>query len=179
MFKRTILLCLSLICLLVSVASAGSKPIDETRWYWVTSNSQTGVYIDKQNIEYDPATDSVNLWVMYYTPTEELTWLEKTQISYTENTMTMFKHYTYTKDSQFPTEVIDRTVTDEIVPGTFGESIRDVSLTLINRDEQLAEYKKQQDEASKKAVEEQEKQENDQRNEEITRAAIGIIGGLF
>lgn len=177
MIKRVCLLCLLLLSLLVSIVSA--KPIDENRWYWVTSNSKTGVYIDKQNIEYDPATDSVNLWVMYYTPTEELTWLEKTQISYTENTMTMFKHYTYTKDSQFPTEVIDRTVTDEIVPGTFGESIRDVSLTLINRDEQLAEYKKQQEEEAKQQEQEQKEQEKEQRNKEITNTAIGIIGSLF
>lgn len=179
MIKRVCLLSLLLLSLLVSVVSAETNPTDENRWYWVRSTDNTGVYIDKQNIEYDPATDSVNLWVMYYTPTEEKSALEKIQIFYTENLIKTYKQYTYKRGNDFPVNVIDRIVTDEIIPGTFGESIKNVSLTLINRDEQLAEYKKQQEEEAKQQEQEQKEQEKEQRNKEITNTAIGIIGSLF
>lgn len=177
MIKRVCLLSLLLLSLLVSIVSANQ--VDENRWHWVMSTDRMGVYIDKQSIKYDPATDSVNLWVMYYTPTEEKIELEKTEINYERNVISTYQKYEYKNGKEEPAKNNYVTTSNEIVPNTFGEAIRDVSLTLINRDEQLAEYKKQQEEETKQQEQEQKEQEKEQRNKEITNTAIGIIGSLF
>lgn len=176
MIKRVCLLCLLLLSLLVSIVSANP---DENRWHWVMSTDRMGVYIDKQSLKYDAATDSVNLWVMYYTPTEEKIELEKTEINYERNVISTYQKYEYKDGKEEPAENNYVTTSNEIVPNTFGEAIRDASLTLINRDEQLAEYKKQQEEEAKQQEQEQKEQEKEQRNKEITNTAIGIIGSLF
>lgn len=176
MIKRVCLLSLLLLSLLVSVVSANP---DENRWHWVMSTDRIGIYIDKQSIKYDPATDSVNLWAMFYIPSEEKMVIEKKEINYERNVISTHQTHEYKTNKEEPIRSEYVTTSNEIIPGTFGEAIRDVSLTLINRDEQLAEYKKQQEEEAKQQEQEQKEQEKEQRNKEITNTAIGIIGSLF
>lgn len=179
MIKRVCLLSLLLLSLLVSVVSAETNPIDENRWYWVKSNSESAVYIDKKSIEYNASTDSAKFWILYYIPSDNTKFLYKTEMFYAKNIMSTYQGYAYKIGQQDPIAIENKNIDYEIIPGTFGEAIRDVSLTLINRDEQLAEYKKQQEEEAKQQEQEQKEQEKEQRNKEITNTAIGIIGSLF
>lgn len=177
--KKVCIICMLIFGLMTSIVFAENK-IDENKWFWVFSDDKTSLYIDKQSIEYDPATDSVKLWVRANDVTKKLTTMELMQIYYADNTISSYDFAVYKEGNNMPIEHGDMNIRKEkIIPNTLGEMVKNKSLTLINRDEELAKYKEQQEAEAKEAEQEQKDKEKEQRNKEIANTAIGIIGGLF
>lgn len=176
--KKICILCMLIFGLMTSVAFAAHK-IDTERWFWITSNDVFTVYIDKSNMDYNPENDTLTTWQYVNYPANNEHVIVKTEVNYTRNTIGTYDYVIYNSTTLAPKKSgIDNTK-NTIVPGSIGELIRNVSLTLINRDEELAKYKEQQEAEAKQAEQEQKDKEKEQRNKEIANTAIGIIGGLF
>lgn len=187
---RKIIILIALIMLLISSVASADK-IDD-RWFWVSSNSKQTIYVDKETIEYNPATDTVTVWSMINVPSENWRFISKNVINYKTNSLAMKNTHLY----NLSTNEHIREITDidhnfkEIIPGTDGEIIRDKCASLVNRDMKLKEYQ----DAQAKAQEQKEQEEQERINKEheaqekvkqkikqqqTVKTAIGIIGGLI
>lgn len=142
--KKVTILCMFILVMLTSVAFAENK-IDTERWFWIVSNEEETIYIDKQTIEYDPATDSSLLWILRDIPNKTATVRCKIQVFYTQNKIKTMDYYIYEYGNSNPVETGVSNTIDTIPPDTMGEVLKNKSLTLINRDEELAKYKEQQE----------------------------------
>ena len=154
--------------------------------YWIDSNSKFTLYINVKTLKYHPETDSVEFYRTEDCPSEGYFLVTKTIINYPKNTiatLTQIKYF-HANDSEY----IELPGSDiqEIVPGTWGESMRDISAVLAGRKEKLAEYKAQQEEQlkeqEKKKKEAEEKAESEKRrarNNRIAGAVLSGLGGLF
>lgn len=177
--KKICVLCMLMLVMLTTSVFAASN-IDTDRWFWVHSNEKETWYIDKQTIEYEPETDSCLLWVLRDIPDMKVTAKVKARIFYTQNKIDQKEYIIYEYGSSVPVESgVSNNNSSNIAPDTMGEILKNKSLTLINRDEELAEYKKQQEDEAKQAEQERKDEEKEQRNKEIANTAIGIIGSLF
>lgn len=177
--KKICVLCMLILVIITSSVLAASN-IDTDRWFWVASNDKETWYIDKQTIEYRPETDSCLLWVLRDVPDMKVIAKVKAQIFYTQNKIDQKEYIIYEYGSTIPVESgTSNNNSINIAPDTMGETLKNKSLTLINRDEELAEYKKQQENEAKQAEQERKDEKKEQRNKEIANTAIGIIGGLF
>ena len=178
--KKVCIICMLVFGLMTSICFAEDNNIDDSRWFWAASNSQNTIYIDKQNIKYDPATDSTTVWVRCDEPAKNIITMERMQIFYEDNTISAYDYAVYKKGTPNPIDSGDTGMRKEkIIPASLGEIVKNKSLTLINRDEELAKYKEQQEAEAKEAEQEQKDKEKEQRNKQIANTAIGIIGGLF
>lgn len=176
--KKIYILCVLILTMLVSTAFA--QNINEDKWFWTYSTDTISIYIDKQNIKYNPENDSVTLWIRGDEPAKNLVTMKLMQIYYTDNTISEYDFAVYQKGNQNPLQTGDTGIRKKkIIPNTLGEALKEKSLTLIDRDKELAEYKEQQEAEAKQQEQEQKDKEKEQRNKEITNTAIGIIGSLF
>lgn len=176
--KKVCIICMLVFGLMTSVVFAENK-IDDSRWFWITSNDTFTVYLDKQNMEYNPETDTFQTWELINYPAKNEHVMVKCEINYTDNTVANYDYIVYNSTTLEPKKTGNINEKNTIIPASIGELIRNVSLTLINRDEELAKYKEQQETEAKEAEQEQKDKEKEQRNKEIANTAIGIIGGLF
>lgn len=83
--KKIIILFTLTMVLFTSIAFAN----DNDRWFWLTSNSKQTVYVDKETIEYNPATDIVTVWSMINVPSENWRFISKNEINYKTNSIAM------------------------------------------------------------------------------------------
>ena len=166
--------------LITSVVFAENNNIDNSRWFWIGSDSEQSIYIDKQNINYNASDDSCNVWICSIFPAKNQYSMTHFVVHYSNNTISSYEYIIYEKGKSKPVYHDNSNgITNNILPASIGELVKNKSLTLINRDEELAEYKKQQEDKEKQAEQERKDEEKEQRNKEIANTAIGIIGGLF
>lgn len=176
--KKISILCILVLVMLTSAAFAASN-IDTERWFWTVSNDKETWYIDKTDITYNPETDTCKTWLLRDIPSREIVAICSIEISYTKNEVNIYDYviFEYNNTNSIENGVSDTKV--KIFPDSMMEVLKNKSLTLINRDEELAEYKKQQEAEAKQVEQEQKDKEKEQRNKEIANTAIGIIGSLF
>ena len=143
--------------------------------YWLASNSKYTLYLNIKTLKYDPATDTVEFYRTEDCPSEGFFLVTKTKINYSSNLISMPKQIQYFHNDD--TKSIDRGAapTEEIIPDTWGETMKNVSAKLVNRDEKLAEYKKEQEQ---KKAEAEEKAKSERKKEQIKQVAGSVLGGL-
>ena len=176
--KKVTILCMIVLAMLTSAAFAASN-IDTERWFWTASNDKETWYIDKTDITYNPETDTCKTWLLRDVPAMKVVAICNIEISYSENKIATYDYLIFEYGNTTPLESGISNKREKIFPNTLGEELKNKSLTLINRDEELAEYKKQQEAEAKQVEQEQKDKEKEQRNKEIANTAIGIIGSLF
>lgn len=176
--KKVCIICMLIFGLMTSIVFAENK-IDDSRWFWIFSNDTFTVYLDKQNMEYNPEIDTLKTWQLINYPAKNEYVIIRCEVNYTSNTIGVYNYVIYNSTTLEPKKTGNENENGTIIPDSIGELIRDKSLTLINRDEELAKYKEQQEAEAKEAEQEQKDKEKEQRNKEIANTAIGIIGGLF
>lgn len=185
MRKIFILFSLTMV-LLSSIAFAENKLAD--RWFWVFSNSSMTQYVDKETISYDPAMDTVTVWVYTNQPNKGTYTMSKAYVYYKNNTL-LFKDNTVYKNDN-PIDTFQSNEPIEIPPNTSGEAIKKACASLVDRNTKLKEY--QDEQAKAQAQKEQEEQDkiNQQKeaqekakqkikHQQTVNTAIGIIGGLI
>ena len=178
--KKICILCILIFGLITSVVFAEDNNIDNSRWFWIGSDSEQSIYIDKQNIKYDVSNDSCDVWICSIFPKKKQYSMCHFVVHYGNNTISSYEYIIYEKGKSEPVYRNNSNgITNNISPASIGELVKNKTLTLINRDEELAAYKKQQEEEAKQAEQERKDEEKEQRNKEIANTAIGIIGGLF
>lgn len=177
--KKICILCMLIFGLMTSVAFAAHK-IDTERWFWVASNSELTTYIDKHNIKYNPDIDSCDLWTLSNIPAKNEYRIVHSVIYYKQNIIKSYDFAIYNSNNPQPISSGNQNgFIEPIIPNSIGEILKEKSLTLINRDEELAEYQKQQEAEAQQAEQERKDKEKEQRNKQIADTAIGIIGSLF
>lgn len=176
--KKVTILCMIVLAMLTSAAFAASN-IDTERWFWTASNDKETWYIDKTDITYNPETDTCKTWLLRDIPSMKVVAICNIEISYVKNEMDIYDYVIFEYNNTTPVENGVSNTKEKIFPNSMMEVLKNKSLTLINRDEELAKYKEQQEAEAKQAEQKQKDKEKEQRNKEIANTAIGIIGGLF
>ena len=176
--KKICVLCMLMLVMLTTSVFAASN-INTDRWFWAVSNDKETWYIDKTDITYNPETDTCKTWVLRDIPGLKVIAICNVEISYSKNVMYVYDYIMYEYGNTTPIGNGVSNKEEKIFPDSMLEVLKNKSLTLINRDEELAEYKKQQEDEAKQAEQERKDEEKEQRNKEIANTAIGIIGGLF
>lgn len=141
--KKIFILCTLILIMFMSTVFA--QNIDEDRWFWISSNSENTIYIDKETIKYNLATDSTDLWICLIRPAENIFMLEHLEIFYKDNTYSAYEYAIYENNHSAP--IVSGNaykIKQLIMPSTVGETIRDRSSELVGRDKKLAEYKEKQ-----------------------------------
>lgn len=143
--------------------------------YWLASNSKYTLYLNIKTLKYDPATDSIEFYRTEDCPSEGFFLVTKTRIDYSKNLITGISQTQYFHNND--TKFINRgpSPTEDIIPDTWGETMKNVSAKLVNRDEKLAAYKKEQEQ---KKAEAEEKAKSERKKEQIKQVAGSVLGGL-
>lgn len=171
--KKILLIVLSLI---VMSSISFAKNINEIKsLYWVTSNQTITCYVDKNGMEYDPATDIATCYVTLNFPAEGRYCTGEYTINYKNNTITNGNWFEYYNDSDNYRALNQPTSTSKIRPSTNGDKIKNAVAGLVGRDEKLAAYKKEQEQ---KKAEAEEKAKSERKKEQIKQVAGSVLGGL-
>lgn len=82
--KKVIAFLLAL--MLLTFSSVCSAAPEQSRWQWVTSTDEVGVYIDRQTMNYNRYSNTVTAWVFYWYPSENSELLEQYEFNYDKRT---------------------------------------------------------------------------------------------
>lgn len=164
--KKKLLVVLSLF-MISSISFA--KNINEIKsLYWVTSNQTITCYVDRNGIEYDPATDIATCYVTLNFPAEGRYCTGEYTINYKNNTITNGNWFEYYNDSDNYRALNQPTSTSKIRPSTNGDKIKNAVAGLVGREKKLAEYQKEQKDKQKK-----------DKVKKVADSVLGGLGGLF
>lgn len=172
----SLFLLFSLSCSIVSAFDASN--LDPNRWYWISSDNEATVYVDKKTMDYNPAADIVTAYVCEVFPSQDALIIGKVELYCSTNKAKFYDGYKYIGTNPQPYPVnIDNSVTD-ILPQTISERLMMSVPPLVGRDKKRADYlaakKKAFDEA-----EEQKKKEEKKIQDQQNLATIGSIIGAF
>lgn len=71
----------------------------DDRWVWVDSNKDTGLYVDKATMQYDPSTDTSTVWAKFEFPFDSKVSYEiwYTKLDFTNNFIIPLERDVYSK----------------------------------------------------------------------------------
>ena len=158
-----------MICMLFTIAniSIAADFSKNPNVQWVTSNSECSVYIDKKGLEYSPLNDTATFYLIENFPAKGTFIVSETNVNFSNNTIHIHDSIEYSSPSKYK-ELRNNFGVEKIRPNTWGESIKNAAATLVNRDEKLAEYQKEQKDKQKK-----------DKVKKVADSVLGGLGGLF
>ncbi len=137
--KKIVLLIGIFFCLFSSVFAVNhTEWNNKDRWYWVVSTKESTMYVDKLNLQYDAATDTVIFYTLEVWPTEKTRQIAKSRINFTKNTYQDLSARTFKSDGTVKYWKTEKPY--DIYPGTGAEQIAYVVGGLVGRDKKHAEY---------------------------------------
>jgi hypothetical protein len=195
--KKIVFFVMIFVALICSVCFADGYTYEDfqnghipARWVWVSSNSKSSVYLDKQSVEYNPKSDEASTFELLNDTTKNEYSIYTVHINFSDKTIwvrdtcTVYK-YGATDGKQYDIPYKNSRAT-KIIPGTFGEGMYNYLKKLCNREKARADYTQQQEQiAAKKAQDQADKEKRikatrrKQQQEANTNAAIGILGGIL
>ena len=164
--KKILLVVLSLF--MMSTVSFSKNVSEIPSLYWVTSNNTLSIYVDKNGMEYNPANDTAKCYVTVNFLNEDRYCVGEYIINFKNNTLTTRDWIEYKISSDVHYNMNEPERTEKVRPSTNGEKIKNVVASLINRDEKLAEYQKEQKDKQKK-----------DKVKKVADSVLGGLGGLF
>lgn len=137
--KKIVLLVCALLCFCSSAFAVNHTDWNnKDRWYWILSNKESTLYVDKLNLQYDAATDTVVFYTLEVWPAEKMKQVTKSRINFTKNTYQDLSSRTFKSDGTVKYWKTEKPY--DIYPGTGAEQITYVVNSLVGRDKKHAEY---------------------------------------
>lgn len=131
-----------IIAILLMIISLSSTVFatNTNRWYWISSNRDFSTYVDIRTLSYNADTDTADLYIKRVYPEDNKTVTQHVLINFTTNKIISTAYYVFHGDS---TNVYENTTshTENIVPDTLGEVMRDKVNALVGRDAKQAYIK--------------------------------------
>ena len=163
-------------CPIVSAFNASN--LDQNRWYWVGSNSEETVYVDKKTLDYNPSTDTITAYISWVYPSQNVIAIHKVDLYCSTNKAKFYDGYKYIGNNPNPYQANTNNNIMDVLPETLAEKLMNVVPPLVGRDQKRADYLA----AKKKTFEDAEKQKKKEEKEikdQQSLAAIGSILGAF
>ena len=123
--KRVIPILLVLLILLTSTCFAAYEP-DPERWLWLGSDSEVGIFLDKETITYSDDKATVDFWICWVYPAKNQFINENSKIDKHSKTYTHLSYAIYDcktkKLISSHTYALWEQKAEKIIPGTLGEN---------------------------------------------------------